>query len=51
MFSESQEQLYVLTGVDHVPRQTCLGQERDFGGYETMWDAGVSRGAVTLLYG
>ena len=23
-----------LTGVDHVSRQTCLGQERDFGGYE-----------------
>ena len=23
-----------LTGVDHMSRQTCLGQERDFGGYE-----------------
>ena len=23
-----------LTGVDHVSGQTCLGQERDFGGYE-----------------
>ena len=22
------------TGVDHVSLQTCLGQERDFGGYE-----------------
>ena len=25
---------YFLTGVDHVSRPTCLGQERDFGGYE-----------------
>ena len=23
-----------LTGVDHVSRKTCLGQKRDFGGYE-----------------
>ena len=24
----------MLTGGDHVSRQTCLGQERGFGGYE-----------------
>ena len=24
----------MLTDVDHVSWQTCLGQERDFGGYE-----------------
>ena len=24
----------IWTGVDHVSRQTYLGQERDFGGYE-----------------
>ena len=24
----------MLTGVDHVSWQTCLGQERDVGGYE-----------------
>ena len=24
----------MLTGVDHVSRQTCLGQEGDFSGYE-----------------
>ena len=24
----------MLTGVDHVFQQTCLGQERYFGGYE-----------------
>ena len=24
----------MLTGVDHVSRQTCLGQKRGFGGYE-----------------
>ena len=23
-----------LTGVDHVSWQTCMGEERDFGGYE-----------------
>ena len=33
-----------------VSRQTCLDQERDFGGYETMWDASICRKAVTVLY-
>ena len=39
-----------LADADHVSRQTCLGLERYFGGYEAMWDAGVSRGTVTVLY-
>ena len=32
---------YFLTGVDHVPRQTYLGQEKDFDGYELLY---VGRG-------
>ena len=33
---ESEGQRDVLTGVDHMSRQTCLGQETDFGGYELL---------------
>ena len=38
-----------LTGVDHVSRQTCLGQERGFGGYE-LCGARALIGRLLLLY-
>ena len=38
-----------LTGVDHVYRQTCLGQERDFGGYELCGTRSLV-GQLSLCY-
>ena len=38
-----------LTGVDHVSRQTCLGQERDFGGYELCGTRALV-GRLSLCY-
>ena len=49
VLSESEEQLDVLTGVDHVSRQTCLGQERDFGGYELCGTRALV-GRLSLCY-
>ena len=38
-----------LTGVDHVCRQTCLGQERDFGSYELCGTRALV-GRLSLCY-
>ena len=38
-----------LTGVDHMSRQTCLGQERDFGGYELCGTRALV-GRLSLCY-
>ena len=38
-----------LTGVDHVSRQTILGQERDFGGYELCGTRALI-GRMSLCY-
>ena len=38
-----------LTGVDHVSRQTCLGQERGFGGYE-LFGTRALIGRLSLCY-
>ena len=38
-----------LTGVDHVSRQTCPGQERDFGGYELCGTRALV-GRLSLCY-
>ena len=39
----------MLTGVDHVSRQTCLGQERDFGDYG-LCGTRVLVGRLSLCY-
>ena len=38
-----------LTGVDHVSRQTCLGQERNFDGYELCGTRALV-GRLSLCY-
>ena len=38
-----------LTGVDHVSRQTCLDQERSFGGYELCGTQALI-GRLSLCY-
>ena len=38
-----------FTDVDHVSRQTCLGQERDFGGYELCGTRALV-GRLSLCY-
>ena len=49
VLSKSKEQGDILTGVDHASRQTCLGQERDFGGYE-LCGTRASVGKLALCY-
>ena len=49
VLSDNEEQCDVLTGVDYVSRQTCLGQERDFGGYE-RFGTRASVGKLSLCY-
>ena len=39
----------LLTDVDHVSRQTCLGLERDFGGYELCGTRALI-GRLSLCY-
>ena len=39
----------MLTDVDHVSRQTCLGQERDFGGYK-LFGTRALVGRLSLCY-
>ena len=39
----------MLTGVDHVSRQACLGQEKDFGGYE-LCETRALVGRLSLCY-
>ena len=38
-----------LTGVDHVSRRTCRGQERDFGDYELCGTRALV-GRLSLCY-